>query len=143
MRIDTIRITKYLNDIKENTSKIEAILRAKEENELLKDEVTRLALKFLVIEIAEAMANILQHILARKFGVAVKGYIDTVNKAAERNIISRDIFNKIKPFFDFRNSLIHRYWLIDDRTFLKNLREGYKDFLRFYDEIVSILHAER
>ncbi len=40
-----------------------------------------LALRYLVVEIAEAMANILQHILAKEFGIAVKGYVDTIKKS--------------------------------------------------------------
>lgn len=139
MKVDIHRITKYLNDIKEDTLKIEGILKERPEFELLRDEMARLALKYLVVEIAEAMANVLQHLLARRFGIAVKGYIDTVNKSAEKGIISRGTFNKIKPFFDFRNSLIHRYWLIEDRVFIKNLQDGYKDFFRFCEEITSSL----
>lgn len=135
MRIDVYRITKYLQDIQENTLKIEEILKSHTLEDLLKDELPRLALKFLVIEIAEAMANILQHLLAKAFGVAVKGYIDTVSKAADKNILSNDLFRKIKPFFDFRNALIHRYWTIEDPVFLQNLTTGYRDFLQFCDEI--------
>lgn len=139
MTFDISRITKYLNDIKEDSLKIEEVFGEKTETELLRDEITRLALKYLVVEIAEAMANVLQHMLAKGFGVAVKGYIDTINKSVEKGIISIETFNKIKPFFDFRNSLIHRYWIIKDEIFIKNLKEGYKDFFRFCEEIASFL----
>ncbi len=139
MMIDTIRITKYLQDIKEAAFKIENLLKIKTEEELLSDEISRLALKYLVIEIAEAMANVLQHILAKYFGIAVKGYIDTVNKSQDKGIISNQTFTKIKPFFDFRNSLIHRYWVIEDRVFIKNLKEGYRDFFLFSDEILTFI----
>jgi len=129
MSIDISRITKYLRDIKEDTLKIEIILDKTSETELLGNEIIRFALKYLVIEIVEAMANVLQHILAKHFGLAVKGYIDTINKGFENGIVTRKTFQKIKPFFDFRNSLIHRYWLIDEGIFVKNLKDGYRDFL--------------
>ncbi len=135
MRVSRERITKYINEIIQCTRKIEDILSDIEGSE----ERDILALKYLVIEIAEAMANILQHILAKKYGITVKGYIDTVVRAEENKIISRELFLKIKPFFDFRNSLIHRYWKIDDELFLTNVKQGYKDFLRFIDEIEKLI----
>ena len=135
MRVSRERITKYINEIIQCTRKIEDILSDIEDSE----ERDILALKYLVIEIAEAMANILQHILAKKYGITVKGYIDTVVRAEENKIISRELFLKIKPFFDFRNSLIHRYWKIDDELFLTNVKQGYKDFLRFIDEIEKLI----
>ncbi len=45
------------------------------------------------------------------------------------------VFKNLKPFFDFRNSLIHRYWIADDAIFINNLSEGKGDFLVFCDEI--------
>lgn len=139
MKIDITRINKALRDIKEQSLKIEEILNKHPENEILQNEVLRLALKYLVIEIAEAMANVLQHILAKHYGVAVKGYVDTINKGFSKDIITKKTFQKLKPFFDFRNSLIHRYWIIDDETFIKNIKQGYNDFISFSDELEKFI----
>ena len=128
-------------DITEDTRKIEKILKETSEKDLMSNEIIRLALKYLVIEIAEAMANTIQHILAKHFGIAVKGYVDTIKKGFEKGIVSEDVFKSLKPFFDFRNSLIHRYWKVDDTTFLENLKVGYKDFLRFCEEIEIFLKS--
>jgi len=46
----------------------------------------------------------------------------------------------LKPFFDFRNSLVHRYWTIDDSKLIGNILDGRADFIRFVEEIES--HAE-
>ena len=67
------------------------------------------AAKYILIELAEAMSNTLQHILAKQKGIAVSGYIDTIVKGRKEGIISEGLFEKLKPFFDFRNSLVHRY----------------------------------
>jgi len=40
-------------------------------------------------------------------------------------------------FFDFRNSLVHRYWIIDDETLIENIKGGVDDFDRFADEMES------
>jgi uncharacterized protein YutE (UPF0331/DUF86 family) len=143
MKIDIARVNKALREIKERTLKIEEVLNNHSEKEILSNEILRLALKYLVIEIAEAMANILQHILAKYLGIAVKGYIDTINKAFEKGLITKDTFKRLKPFFDFRNALIHRYWVIDDRTFLDNLKTGYRNFTSFSDEIERYIEEKK
>lgn len=139
MKVDTLRIKKYLMDILEDTREIEILLREKDNSQIIKENITKYALKYLTIEISEAMANVLQHILAKHFGTAVKGYLDTIKKAHEKEILSEQLFKQLKPFFDFRNSLIHRYWIIDDETFIKNLREGYRNFFDFCNEIEKYL----
>ena len=45
----------------------------------------------------------------------------------------------IPDFFDFRNSLVHRYWQIDDRRLIENLKTGYRDFDDFIEEIEAFL----
>ncbi len=131
MRLSEQRLQKYLNEVLQCARKVEQIISGTEDLQ----EKDILALKYLVIEVAEAMANTLQHILAKEFGLSVKGYVDTILKADDKGVISHELFLRIKPFFDFRNALIHRYWKIDDKLFLKNLKEGYRDFLRFIEEI--------
>ena len=86
-----------------------------------------------------AMANCLQHILAKQKGIAVSGYIDTIAKAHKEGILSEALFHKLKPFFDFRNSLIHRYWAIDDEKLIENIKAGLNDFDRFVDDTEAYL----
>ena len=81
------------------------------------------------------MSNAIQHILARDKGLAVSGYIDAILKAYENGLISGPLFERLKPFFDFRNSLIHRYWTIDDSRLIDNILKGRGDFDLFIEEI--------
>ena len=95
------------------------------------------------------MSNTIQHILAKEKGTAVSGYIDTVVKAHENRIISEDLFQRLKPVFDFRNSLIHRYWIVDDKRLIVNIQSGRHDFDQFVKEFeihiksLSQSHIER
>jgi uncharacterized protein YutE (UPF0331/DUF86 family) len=41
------------------------------------------------------------------------------------------------PSIVFRNSLVHRYWIIDDETLIENIKGGVDDFDRFADEMES------
>lgn len=94
------------------------------------------------MNLAEAMSNCLQHLLAKKKGIAVSGYIDTIAKGYKERIISERLFQKLKPFFDFRNSPVHRYWTIDDEKLIDNIKAGLNDFDHFVDETEAYLTAQ-
>lgn len=106
---------------------------------LFKDPVLLKAVKYTLIEIAEVMANALQHVLARGMGKPVSGYIDTLLKARENNVIGEGLFASLKPFFEFRNALVHRYWTMDDALILWNCRTGTKAFHVFIEAIERFL----
>ena len=87
------------------------------------------------------MSNTLQHILAKQKGIAVSGYIDTIAKGYKEGIISEELFQKLKPFFDFRNSLVHRYWIIDDEKLIANIQLGKDDFIQFAEELEAYIKS--
>ncbi len=136
MKTDPIRIKSYFAEIRKNSSELNQLI---DQNELRAESLPLKAAKYLLIELAEAMSNTIQHILAKEKGVAVSGYIDSVVKAHQHGLISADMFQRLKPFFDFRNSLIHRYWSIDDDRLIENIKNGRDDFDRFVEEIESYL----
>jgi uncharacterized protein YutE (UPF0331/DUF86 family) len=136
MRADPGRVKTYLAEIRRSCTELKQIIR---ENELIPDSIPLKAAKYILIELAEAMSGTLQHILAKEKGVAVSGYIDTVVKGYEHGILSKDLYQRLKPFFDFRNSLVHRYWKIDDRRLIVNIKTGSNDFDRFIEEIEALM----
>ena len=133
---DPIRIKSYLAEVRRNSLALNQLI---DQKELTPDSVPLKAAKYILIELAEAMSNTIQHILAKKKGIAVSGYIDAVSKAYENGIISQDLFQRLKPFFDFRNSLIHRYWVIDDQRLIDDIETGRNDFDSFIKEIEAYL----
>lgn len=136
MKADKVRIQSYLAEIRKNSLELNQLIDA---NDLTVDSVPLNAAKYLLIELAEAMSNTIQHILAKEKGVAVSGYIDTVVKGHDHGILSDDLFQRLKPFFNFRNSLIHRYWIVDDQQLIGNILSGRNDFERFLSEIETYL----
>jgi len=136
MRSDTARLRRYLTEITLNSRELAELVG---KNELTPGSVELKAAKYILIELAEGMSNTLQHILAKEEGVAVSGYIDTLIKGHEKRLITKNLFDRLKPFFDFRNSLIHRYWTIDDSRLIKNITEGREDFDRFVTEVEEYL----
>lgn len=140
MKIDMVRLKKYLADIVLSARELKTII---EQNELQPDSIELKAAKYILIELAEAMSNTLQHILAKQKGIAVSGYIDTIAKGYKEGIISEELFNKLKPFFDFRNSLVHRYWIIDDDKLIHNILDGKDDFDQFANEIEIYVESSK
>lgn len=138
MKADPIRIKRYLTEIRRYSLELNRLI---ERNELSPGSVPLQAAKYILIELAEAMSNTIQHILAKDKGIPVSGYMDAIVKAHENGIISEDLFQKLKPFFDFRNSLIHRYWTVDDALLLENILNGRRDFDHFIDAIETYTAA--
>jgi len=138
MSLDVIRIKKYLQEITRGGGELKALVR---ENQLKPGSVSLKAAKYLLIELAEGLSNILQHILAKEKGVPVSGYLDTMVKGFEQGIISEDLFNKLKPFLEFRNTLVHRYWVVDDGCLIENILQGQNDFSLFVSEIENYLKS--
>ena len=136
MKVDTVRISRYLNEIRKSSSELADLV---EKGLLSPESIALKAAKYMLIELAESVSNTLQHILAKEKGIPVSGYIDTIVKGNKHGIISKDLYNKLKPFLDFRNSLVHRYWTIDDTRLISNIIKGYEDFFKFSDEIESYL----
>lgn len=136
MKSDPARIKRYLTEIKRYSLELNKLI---EQNELSADSVPLKAAKYILIELAEAMSNTIQHILAKDKGIPVSGYIDAILKADENGIVSEELFQRLKPFFDFRNSLIHRYWTVDDVLLIANIRDGRHDFDLFIDAIETYM----
>lgn len=139
MKIDTEKIQKYLLEIKARHREIGELLQENTDPEILRSPWVLKGLKYTLIEIAEAMANILQHILAKDRGEPSTGYVVTIIRAAETGIIPENLSKKLKPFFEFRNALIHRYWFISDEKLLALVRENKDDFLAFIESIEAYL----
>lgn len=142
MKIDTEKIQKYMMEIRARHGEITELLLKSSDAELHKNPWVLKGLKYSLVEIAEAMANILQHILAKDRGEPVTGYVETVIRAGETGILPEPLSKKIRPFFDFRNSLIHRYWVISDEKLLSLVRENHADFLSFIEAIETYLKSK-
>ena len=66
MKTDPIRIKSYFAEIRKNSSELNQLI---DQNELRAESLPLKAAKYLLIELAEAMSNTIQHILAKETGV--------------------------------------------------------------------------
>jgi uncharacterized protein YutE (UPF0331/DUF86 family) len=130
MQVNHDRIMKYLNDIAAELEDIQALL-AHPDEELLAQSHYIKALKYSTIVVAESMANVLQHVLAKEHNVVIRGFADVFMKARDLQVMPADLIDRLLPFARFRNMLVHQYWRVQDRVFLANLRNGLEDFRAF------------
>jgi uncharacterized protein YutE (UPF0331/DUF86 family) len=107
------RITKGIADILETKVEMENILSAGRDS-FLADKKSALVLRYLLIEAVEAITDVCQHLLAKTKGVACSGYVDCIVKAGENGVIKVELSKKLQKLADLRNSLIRRYWIIND-----------------------------
>ena len=128
------RVSKGLADILSSKIQIKEILSPGVEAFLI-DKKSPLALKYLLIETVEAISDVCQHLLAKSRGVACNGYVDCILKAGTNGIIQEGLSRKLRKLADLRNSLIHRYWIIDDRELFNLCLSNLEDLSDFASQV--------
>lgn len=141
MKLDHDRLQKYLDEIAAETIDVAGLfkLERRKKISLVGDPTVLKSLKYSTIVIAEAIASVLQHILAKKHNTVIDGYTSVFVKSREKQIISDSLMARLQPFIQFRNMLVHQYWRVDDNVFVQNLSAGLKDFHDFVIEIKQLL----
>jgi uncharacterized protein YutE (UPF0331/DUF86 family) len=137
--VDTKRVERYLATVRENTEDIRGLVTRYDDDQILRDRYLLKAFKYCLIEIAEAMADTLQHMLARTKGLAAESYLELVEKAAQSALLDAELLGRLRFFFKFRNMLVHRYWEIEDQRLLHEARKGLGDFDLFIETVKAEL----
>ena len=138
-KIDARRLKRYCMTIRENIEDIESLLSENSDEELIENRYLLKALKYALIETSEAMADALQHLLARLKNEAAESYLEVVERAKRASLIDAELLNRLLFFFKFRNLLAHRYWETDNKRLIEEIRKGYRDFEAFVEEIQGML----
>lgn len=138
MMIDQDRISKNKLDLISVFNQIESLVK-QEEAIFLADSRNSQSLKYLLIETVEAIVDTCQHILAKAKGIPCEGYVDCIVKAGKEGIISSSLAAKLRKLADLRNSLIHRYWIIDDTPLYNQTVANKGDLKEFVREIDNYL----
>ncbi len=128
------RLSKGIADILDAQAEMRKILSAGKDT-FLSDRKNSLAVKYLLIEAVEAIADVCQTLLAKEKGMACSGYVDCIVKAGENGIIRSELANKLRKLADLRNSLIHRYWIIDDNELFAQCSANIGDFSDFAAQV--------
>ena len=125
-------------DLFDTISEIKAIT-AIEEEDFIRDSKQIYALRYLLIEAVEAMANICSHLLARTTGQVPKGYPDCFEKLSAAKIITEELSGKLTKAASLRNILIHKYWEIDNGRVFRSTKENIGDFEQYLRQVNEFL----
>ena len=138
--INLERVSKAKADVIAVHAQIEGLVNAGKE-EFLSDPRSPLALKYLLIEGVEAIADLCQHVLAKTKGIACEGYVDCILKAGREGIVTAELAGKLRRLADLRNHLVHRYWIIDDEQLFRITYENRGDLIDFSDQVDAFLES--
>ncbi len=86
MKLDHDRLQKYLDEIAAETIDVEGLFKQERQKQIdiVGNPTVLKSLKYSTIVIAEAIASILQHILAKKHNIVIDGYTAVFTKSRER-----------------------------------------------------------
>lgn len=132
--IDKQRITSYKTDILKVAQKLEELTIISEE-EFMEDDKLILSLRYLIIEVVEAMANIGKHLLAKLALKAVEEYKDCFRELGKARVVTKELSTSLIGLAGLRNLLVHRYWEIDDCKVFLESKDGIKDFYEFLRQV--------
>ena len=109
----------------------------------LQDPRNALALRYLLIEAVEAIVDTCQHLLAHLKGIPCEGYVDCILKAGQEGLIPVSLSNSLRKLASLQNSLIHRYWVIQDDVLYQQTRDHAQELLAFAERIRQYVGSVR
>jgi len=65
---------------------------------------------------------------------------EIISALEEKEIVSKELGEKIRQLKGFRNFLVHRYGKIQDEIAYEDIKQGFDDFTLFKDEIMKFLN---
>jgi uncharacterized protein YutE (UPF0331/DUF86 family) len=113
-----------------------------EQGVFLADRRNTLALRYLIIQAVEALADVCQHILAKTRGMLCESYVDCLFKAGEQRNISPVLSQKLRQLATLRNILVHRYWVVDEVRLYEETQAGQNHLTAFVREIEAFVQKE-
>ncbi|ACI19445.1 type VII toxin-antitoxin system HepT family RNase toxin [Dictyoglomus thermophilum] len=137
MNIDLEKIKQRVSDIIESIEEINK-LTSMDEGEFWVDKRNIASLKYFLLQAIEALGSICVHICAKKLNRGVSSIGECIELLQKENIISLDLFVRLKKMIGFRNRLIHRYWEIDDKKVYEYAQKDLKDLYDFINEIKKL-----
>jgi len=90
-------------------------------DEYLADRTTRYAVERLLHLVAEAVLDILDHLLSAKQAIVSDTYEEVLSNAHRGGILSEDRYRELRGLGGFRNILAHEYVGLDNATVYRQM----------------------
>ncbi len=109
----------------------------------LKDTKLIDATKYKFLIAIEGCISICNHIASRIGKKVPESYSDCFNIIAEAGVISKKMAENLMKMVKFRNLLMHRYWVIDDRKVYQYSKDNLNDIEKFLDTTGKYLKEQK
>jgi uncharacterized protein YutE (UPF0331/DUF86 family)/predicted nucleotidyltransferase len=97
----------------------------------------KLSIRYLTIQLVEAASSFCMHILLNSFNERAEGHSDCFTRLGDKDVISRELAERLSSAARLRNLLVHRYWAIVDEKVYRSVREGLIDFISYVRKFLS------
>ena len=109
-RVNKEVIKRLINEAEEALDEIKKIL-AVDLSSFVNNRSLRFSLRYSIVMVVEALADLAVAILEKDFGVAVESYRDAFLRLAEKGVINAEIARSMVRLAGLRNIIVHRYWM--------------------------------
>jgi len=125
-------ISKLLKDIEESVEAIKEYV-SKPYTEISRAE--KLAIRYHLIVIAEALMTAILHIVRRVLNFTPETPMHALSRLREEGLISDEEFKDVINIIRLRNLLVHRYWVVDDRVIYENVVRDFSNVIAFINRL--------
>ena len=112
-----------IKEIKDGLDEVKEII-AVGLNDFIRDRSKRFAMRYSVVLVVEAAADLGVVILKRCFDEEVRSYREVFLKLAERGVVSFGVAEGMASLASLRNMIVHRYWGVDDARIYREAKHG-------------------
>ena len=140
VRIDREYAASLIREVKEGLEELRSIVVLSLED-FMRDRSKRFAIRYSVILIVEASADLGVMILKQCFGEEARSYREVFLKLGEKGVLSFSVAEGMASLASLRNMIVHRYWGVDDTRIYREAKASgvsiVEEFIREVEEFVS------
>ncbi|MFP4052195.1 MAG: type VII toxin-antitoxin system HepT family RNase toxin [Thermoplasmata archaeon] len=139
--IDEELIEKKIDLILKNLDYLEEVKEI-DDDVFLKSFEKLQATKHSLQEVIESCIDISNHIISNEGWDRAETYSEMFERLYENDVIGSGLNDRLGNMARFRNLLVHRYGIIDDKKVLHILRERLGDIYRFIEDVEKFIDED-
>jgi len=116
---------------------VDAVVRLVEKPFDELSEAEKLAIRYYLIVVAEALAAMALHLARRVFGERPETPIHAFRILRDRGLLSDEELRDVTSLLRLRNLLVHRYWAVDDSRIYKLVKSDFEKVMSVVGKLLN------
>ena len=116
---------------------VDAVVRLVEKPFDELSEAEKLAIRYYLIVVAEALAAMALHLARRVFGERPETPIHAFRILRDRGLLSDEELRDVTSLLRLRNLLVHRYWAVDDARIYKLVKSDFEKVMSVVGKLLN------